>query len=116
MAGAGHQLHQDFLALAIEFGRYNAEARGVAVRTRERRNKLAPDEIVGVGEDWYGPGRALPGANDHSADANDCVGCPLRHLGCGGIESVGVHLELAIDQEIGAFDEAVLAQLVEEGI
>jgi len=42
MAGAGHELHQDFLALAIEFGRDDADARGVAFGVRKRETSLLP--------------------------------------------------------------------------
>jgi hypothetical protein len=40
---AGHGLHEDFLPLAIEFGRENADAGGIAARTGERAHDRQRD-------------------------------------------------------------------------
>ena len=48
---AGHGLHEDFLPLAIEFGRENADAGGIAARTGERAHETRGDHIGGHADD-----------------------------------------------------------------
>jgi hypothetical protein len=77
---AGHGLHEDFLPLAIEFGREKADAGGIAARTGERAHETRGDHIrAGQADDGNRVGRFLHCPYRLILEAKDNVRGGLGH-------------------------------------
>jgi len=56
----------------------------------------------------------LCGSNNRGAGTNDRSGRAFHYLGGSRAQPASVDLKLALDQEIGTFDKAMLSQFVKE--
>jgi hypothetical protein len=113
---AGHRLNQDVLPFAVKIGRHQLIPVTLPPGAGKRGRKPSRDHVLSHDHNRNGLGRFLEDACDDIASAHDRVGGSLdqrRH-------QVGDLLVADLktpwkNHEILAFDEAVDAQLVEEG-
>jgi hypothetical protein len=119
MAGGGDQLTQYILPLAVELRREIGDPGDIAAGMRERGCEAFADEVVGGGQNRNALRRALRGSRCLSTCGQDRIDAGLDQLigqpRSGRIIMIYGQSELADDDEVLAFDEAVSAQFVKQG-
>ena len=112
-ASAGHQFHQYFLSLAIEFGRKNAD---IAIGAGKRTHVALRKHIVGYPEQRNGRRRLLCRAHGNISAADDYIDVRFNNLYRPFRKLLGTARKAAtIDYEVLALDKAKPAKLVEKG-
>ena len=115
-AQARHGFRQDLQPLAVKLGRKQADAGDVAARLCQRGDKAFADQILAHAIERDGTGRGLKHAQIGLGTAEDHLGLGL-HQRCRAFgDLLGSDAVGAGDDQVLAFDEAVAAQLVEEGL
>jgi len=109
------EIDEDFLALAVELGCEDADAGDIAVGMGQGAHQAFAYHIVGRGDDGNSRCRGLHGTDRSGPAAQDGIGSGLDPLLHDGGELLIAAVETAaIDYEILAFHETLLAQLVEK--
>jgi hypothetical protein len=78
---SGYRLNEDFLPLAVKFGRKNSDASRISTGFGKRTDKPLADHIVGQGQNWDDIRGPLCGANRCISTRHDDIDPGVHQFG-----------------------------------